>query len=74
MDSQPVNRVNVLKRDQLGNLIDFECATCRNPVGLGPTSLTELEAGNRVVSWCRGCLSNTTISLASLGGFLWAQE
>jgi hypothetical protein len=26
------------------------------------------------VSWCKGCLSNTVVSLASLGGFLWTQE
>jgi hypothetical protein len=72
MGGEAANRVNVLKRDQLGNLIDFGCPTCQKSVALGPTSLTELEAGNGVVSWCKGCLSNTTVTLASLGGFLWA--
>jgi hypothetical protein len=41
---------------------------------LGPTSLTEIAAGYRVVSWCKGCLSNTVVSLASFGGFLWSQD
>jgi hypothetical protein len=68
------NRVNVIKRNRAGRLIDFECPTCQKPIGLGPTSLTEIEAGGRVLRWCRGCLSNTTISLASLGDFLWAKE
>jgi hypothetical protein len=67
-------RLNVLKRIRLRNAVSFECPRCRQAVELGPTSLTEIEAGNRVLSWCRGCLSNTTVSLVSLGGFLWAPE
>ena len=66
--------LTVLKRNRGENQIDFECPTCRKAVGLGPISLTEIAAGYRVVSWCKGCLSDTIVSLASLGGFLWTQE
>ncbi len=74
MDSEELDHLNVLKRDKPGYQIDFECPSCQKPVELRPTSLIELEAGNRIVSWCRGCLSSTIVSLASLGGFLWSQE
>jgi hypothetical protein len=74
MDQEEPARLNVLKRNRLGNAVSFECPRCRQAVELGPASLTEVEAGNRALSWCRGCLSNTTVSLASLGGFLWSHE
>ena len=72
--SESDTRLNIIKRDQVGNFIEFECPTCRGPVKLGPTSLTEIAAGYRVVSWCRGCQLNCLASLASLGGFLWSQD
>lgn len=65
--------LTVLKRNRDTNHIEFECPTCRNTIALGPASLTEISAGSGVVSWCKGCLSNTAVSLASLGGFLWEQ-
>ena len=74
MDQEEPARLNVLKRNRLRNEVSFECPMCRQTVELGPTSLTEIEAGNRVLSWCRRCLSNTTVSLLALGGFLWVQE
>jgi len=66
--------LTVLKRNRHDNQIVFECPACRKSIELGPTSLTEIAAGYRVVSWCKGCLSNTDVSLASLGDFLWTQE
>jgi hypothetical protein len=66
--------LNVLKRNRLGSYVHFECPTCRQTVALGPASLTEIEAGNGVLSWCHRCLSNTAVSLVSLGGFLWFRE
>jgi len=74
MYREKLDRLYVLRRDRPGNHIDFECPTCQRPVALGPTSVTDLEVGNRVVSSCLGCLSITIVSLASLGGFLWTQE
>ena len=66
--------LTVLKRNRDMNQIDIECPTCRKTIALGPASLAEIAAGGRVVSWCKGCLSNTGVSLTSLGGFLWTQE
>lgn len=74
MDRKTLDRLYVLRRDRPGNHIDFECPTCQKAVALGPTSVSDLEAGNRVVSWCHGCLSITIVSLESLGGFLWTPE
>ena len=73
-DPHVATPLTVLKRNRGDNQIDFECPICRKAVALGPTSLTEIAAGYRVVSWCKGCLSATIVSLVSLGGFLWAQE
>jgi hypothetical protein len=66
--------LTVLRRNRANNQIAFECPTCRKSILLGPASLTEIAVGNRVVSWCKGCVSDTIVSLASLGGFLWTQE
>jgi len=66
--------LTVLMRNRANNQIAFECPTCRKSILLGPASLTEIAVGNRVVSWCKGCVSDTIVSLASLGGFLWTQE
>jgi hypothetical protein len=74
MDRDKLARLYVLRRSRPANQIEFECPSCQKPVTLGSTSVTDLEAGYRVVSSCRGCLSTTIVSLASLGGFLWAQE
>jgi len=74
MDPKDPFPLTVLRRNRADNQIAFECPTCRNAVELGPTSLTEIAAGYRVVSWCKGCLSSTVVSLASLGGFLWSQD
>ena len=73
-DPHVATPLTVLKRNRGDNQIDFECPICRKAVALGPTSLTEIAAGYRVVSWCKGCLSDTIVCLVSLGGFLWAQE
>ncbi len=69
-----LDRLYALRRSRPANQIEFECPSCQKPVTLGSTSVTDLEAGNRVVSSCRGCLSITVVSLAALGGFLWAQD
>jgi hypothetical protein len=66
--------LTVLKRNKHDNEIAFECPTCRNSIVLGPTALTAIAAGNRVGSWCKGCRANIVVTVASLGGFLWAQE
>jgi len=66
--------LTVLKRNKHDNQIAFECPTCRNSIVLGPTALTAIAAGNRVGSWCKGCRAKIVITVASLGGFLWAQE
>jgi hypothetical protein len=66
--------LTVLKRNKHDNQIAFECPTCRNSIVLGPTALTAIAAGNRVGSWCKGCRAKIVVTVASLGGFLWAQE
>ena len=66
--------LTVLKRNKHDNQIAFECPTCRESVVLGPTALTAIAAGNRVGSWCKGCRAKIVVTVASLGGFLWAQE
>jgi len=66
--------LTVLKRNKHDNEIAFECPTCRNSIVLGPTALTAIAAGNRVGSWCKGCRAKIVVTVASLGGFLWAQE
>jgi ssDNA-binding Zn-finger/Zn-ribbon topoisomerase 1 len=74
MPDRQCGPLNVLKRNRLGSYVHFECPTCRQTVALGPASLMEIEAGNHVLSWCHRCLSNTAVSLVSLGGFLWFRE
>ena len=69
-----MNLVTILKRDQPNNRLDFECPSCHKLLQLGPVSLTEISSGHRVVSWCSRCQTNTPVSLASLGGFLWSQS
>jgi hypothetical protein len=66
--------LTVLRRNKHDNQIAFECPTCRNSIVLGPTALTAIAAGNRVGSWCKGCRAKIVVTVASLGGFLWAQE
>jgi len=66
--------LTVLKRNKHENQIAFECPTCRESIVLGPTALTAIAAGNRVGSWCKGCRAKIVVTVASLGGFLWAQE
>jgi hypothetical protein len=66
--------LTVLKRNKHDNQIAFECPTCRNSIVLGPTALTAIAAGNRIGSWCKGCRAKIVVTVASLGGFLWAQE
>jgi hypothetical protein len=66
--------LTVLKRNKHDNQIAFECPTCRESIVLGPTALTAIAAGNRVGSWCKGCRAKIVVTVASLGGFLWAQE
>ena len=66
--------LTVLNRNKHDNQIAFECPTCRNSIVLGPTALTAIAAGNRVGSWCKGCRAKIVVTVASLGGFLWAQE
>ena len=66
--------LTVLKRNKHDNQIAFECPTCRESVVLGPTALTAIAAGNRVGSWCKGCRAKIVVTVASLGGFLWAHE
>jgi hypothetical protein len=66
--------LTVLKRNKHDNQIAFECPTCRQSIVLGPTALTAIAAGNRVGSWCKGCRAKIVVTVASLGGFLWAQE
>jgi hypothetical protein len=66
--------LTVLKRNKQDNQIAFECPTCRESIVLGPTALTAIAAGNRVGSWCKGCRAKIVVTVASLGGFLWAQE
>jgi hypothetical protein len=67
----PADRVEERQAD---NQIAFECPTCRESIVLGPTALTAIAAGNRVGSWCKGCRAKIVVTVASLGGFLWAQE
>jgi hypothetical protein len=66
--------LTVLKRNKHDNQIAFECPTCRESIVLGPTALTAIAAGNRVGSWCKRCRAKIVVTVASLGGFLWAQE
>ena len=66
--------LTVLKRNKHDNQIAFECPTCRESIVLGPPALTAIAAGNRVGSWCKGCRAKIVVTVASLGGFLWAQE
>lgn len=74
MDPKDPAPLTVLRRNRADNQITFECPSCRQSILLGPASLTDIAAGYRVVSWCKGCMSDTIVSLTSLGGFLWTQE
>ncbi len=54
VDPHATTPLTILNRNRGENQIDFECPTCRKAVKLGPTSLTEIAAGYRVISWCKG--------------------
>jgi hypothetical protein len=63
--------LTVLRRDHKARRILIECPRCRWSIPLAAVSITELEAGSSVLSWCRGCTNATRVTVAALGGSLW---
>jgi hypothetical protein len=66
--------LTVLVRNRMERKLVVECPnpTCRHPWGFGDAQVTKIDDGIVLLGRCAKCHTQAEVTIASLGGYLWA--